>query len=645
MSLQGYLATGYYIDYCGNDQAPITGSGVFTSYLDQCDADGKAYSLAILDAENQRLLNPCVGTGDSFTTTTTTTSIPAEQSLYPSGINFYDWTGYFSGESGFYYDIIAWGDTNGYLSGQFPFEENGYFTSLSANDLYGAGVILAVTKSGTITGFGDNTKGLLNIPNIQDAIDISIGYDHCLVLTTGGTVTGWGNDQWGALNINNQISGIKKARAGVGSSFFLLTGGTITGTNTAILRSISIPSLTNIVDMEHQYGNVIFTHENGYVSGFGFEIFGENSINYLSGIAKTYAGIYNTLIVYNEGQTTGYGTAQAKNYTPDFGSGIDVQLKYHLGTLLNKDQSIYQWVHPYSGDISKIQLPDVINKNVVAISQGKNFTAAIIKRPCDSINQSFTGYQYIWELTGFSNHGDSYATLDVGTRFPPNGTVLQTCNCRTFVLPWVSDTGVTFNTGIHDCNLSNMQTGYFISIYNQLPILNIDYGLDENSLKTGFAGTGITTGDFWNKITNNNHDNVSLLYSNLKMSNISGGFIKLGTGDLFSFPHIDPMYSGGISGISGGMILQFSGFNTGDYKILTYGHGINSGNYTNFKLYKNGYLIDSKSTTSGVNFNSGIFVENLQYVKFNTTIETNDNLLVFVSGYLNGVQFINTNSY
>lgn len=646
--LQQYISTGYYVNDCANGlQVPITGIYVYTGFLDQCESDGKAYYLAQNLANQLRAANPCLS--DSTTTTTTTTStttLPPDSPLSGSGISF-NWINDFNGENGEYYDIVAWGNTQGYLSGN-KYDTNQYFSQISANDVGGYGVVLAVIKgSGLVTGFGSNVYNQLDIPNnLTGVIQVSVGYDHVLILKNNGTVSGWGRDNFGALNINSSLPYVQKCCAGIGGSIFLLNSGIITGTNTiGGGYTISYPNVSGFINVEHYSNHVLCLTSGGLLTGFGINNFGETDTKDLNGVYKMCAGISTSMSVFNDGDVTGYGTNQALYNTPVMNhSGVDIQLRGHIGTILKKDQDIEQWVDPWSGEVNNIIKPSYLQNNIVAISQGTNFTTAIFKRAnnCTINPQVLTGYDFLWKVVS-----SDFDNIHSGDLYAPSGQVIQSCDCYSFFLPLITGSNQTHTElGVTNCTpYAGTRSVDFISI-KPYQILNINYTKTGYAPKTGYAGTGITTGDYWNPFLHTDITNKSLYYENGSLSPVSGGYVSLGTGSGISWSHSDNMYATFISGISGSFNIRFDHFALGEYIPLLYGHGPNSGQNTYFHTYLNGVSIGKSGTTTGVDFNSTTFIEGTQYVKGiangNRMIiqNTGDYYLISITGFINGIQFI-----
>lgn len=646
--LKQYISTGYYINDCDNDlQPPITGIAIYTGFFNQCHADGMAYYLASENASYLRSLSPCIVLPTTTTTTTSTTTVSPQINISASGIS-YNWSDYFGANSDDYYDVVAWGQTNGYISG-VTFGTNRYFSSVVANDMAGDGIVLAIINtSGKVTGFGTNFANQLDIPiALTGVIQVSIGYDHCLALKNDYTVTGWGRDNWGILNFHTGLRNVRKVCAGVGASVFLLDSGIVTGTNTigGGAYNINYPTETGFLNVDHCSSHILLVKANGALTGLGANSFGESDLTNISGAFRINAGISTSAITYNNGYITGYGTNQAKYNTPYISnSGVDFQLKGHIGTVLKNNKDIEQWCAPWnleSGNITS--KPTYIKNNIVAISQGVNFTAAIIKRP-QTFSYDITGYNYLWKVSSLGGN-NNYGGISVGDLYPPSGLFVQLCDGYSFLLPGISGANQAY-TGLDVPNCSSY-AGYHDIVFNGVEvsyrILNVNYGKTGYALKTGFAATGITTYDLWNTYLHTDLLDKPLYYSNGLSSTISGGRISMGSGSGLSFTSNDNMYATTFSGISGYRFgIRYTNFETGNYSGYIYAHGPTSTQNSYVNAYLNGnVIVYSSGTVTGNGFNNSPFTGGLHYIPLSFSINnTNDIFMLQISGFINGIQFI-----
>lgn len=643
--LKRFISTGYYVNDCGNGQPVITGIAVYTGYLNQCDSDGKAYYAAIEVARQLRLLSPCVSPATTTTTTTTTTTAPASQSpLQASGYIGPDWTGYFVGEGHAYYDVVSWGNTEGYLSGH-KFNTDYYFSQISINDSKGEGTLLAVVKtSGVLRGFGSNVFNQLDIPSgLTNVQQVSVGYDHVLALKNDGTVTGWGRDYWNALSFNSGKTNVVKVCAGLGGSVFLLSSGRITGTNLLGGTQISYPTGTGYKNVDYYYDHVLTINKDGIVTGFGSNGFGQSNRKDISGVSYVGAGMSTSMVIRDGGYASGYGTNQAINYTPNVSnSGIKIELKALLGTILKRDQNIEQWVEPYPGNAAYMNRPSYLQNNIVDISQGASCTAAIFKRYTNSGSLPITGYSYLWRVS-FVGGAPSYGGISIGDVYPPSSIIYQPCDNYSFSLPAISYEGQTYTqSNVPNCNNYG---GYHQIIFGAIkisPMMNVNYTKTGVAPKTGWAATGVTFNDYWNPMLYTDTGLKLLYYSDGSLSTISGGVLSSGATSGVNWSHSDSMYASFVSGISGNTFsVKFDHFPAGGYRVFVYGHGPLSGQKSLFDIYLNGALIAKTGTTTGANYNSTSYIEGTQYVsRIFDVANTGSNITILTSGFLNGVQFV-----
>lgn len=97
--------------------------------------------------------------------------------------------------------------------------------SVGGNDSCG----IAILNDYSLTGWGYPNNFLCSeLGQYAPVKQISVGLLHVLALTTSNTVTGWGMNFFGQLNIlNSDFTGVKKISASNNSSFALLGNGTV----------------------------------------------------------------------------------------------------------------------------------------------------------------------------------------------------------------------------------------------------------------------------------------------------------------------------------------------------------------------------------------------------------------------------------
>ncbi len=84
--------------------------------------------------------------------------------------------------------------------------------------------------SGTVIGWGDNSRGESTIPSqLTNVVAIAVGDASCLALSANGTVTGWGYNPYGQVNVPNGLSNVVAIAEGDGHSLALTASGTVVG--------------------------------------------------------------------------------------------------------------------------------------------------------------------------------------------------------------------------------------------------------------------------------------------------------------------------------------------------------------------------------------------------------------------------------
>lgn len=94
---------------------------------------------------------------------------------------------------------------------------------------------IAILNNYTLTGWGDSSNNYLftGLDQYSNIKQLSMGLFHVLALTISNTITGWGQNIFGQLNIiNDGLTGIQKIVSSNNSSFALLGDGTVVSAGT-----------------------------------------------------------------------------------------------------------------------------------------------------------------------------------------------------------------------------------------------------------------------------------------------------------------------------------------------------------------------------------------------------------------------------
>jgi hypothetical protein len=134
--------------------------------------------------------------------------------------------------------------------------------------------------------------------------------------------------------------------------------------------------------------------------------------------------------------------------------------------------------------------------------------------------------------------------------------------------------------------------------------------------KTGFAATGMTSGDFWNTY---NVDDGSLPELEFVDDTISGAGLAVvnvayGVSNSGAF---DPLYASYLFSLNPvNMAVTVTNLNAGVYNFYLYGHGNYNAENSVFQLSAGSRSYGSEATTTGSGWDSAAWQEGLQYVEF-----------------------------
>jgi hypothetical protein len=234
----------------------------------------------------------------------------------------------------------------------------------------GSGYLLAIDKSGKITGWGGGYTESFNVVNhskfnqintIGKVLDVSAGFNHALVLFSGGLISGWGDNSSGQLDFPDQIfnSGVKistKANYNLALGFQspLITGAN--GDSDAVFKVKNIgffdqsSQVTGIhiqysLDRKDWYSYVVdddFEYkESSLLTGASLPT---DDLNYYVRLVEFYDNL-----IQNTGSTSIYNPAQEK---------FD----------LWSDYRVFGWG---TGDPNMAQIPNILNnQRILDISAG-----------------------------------------------------------------------------------------------------------------------------------------------------------------------------------------------------------------------------------------------------------------------------------
>lgn len=232
-----------------------------------------------------------------------------------------------------YINVVDVGTTNpsgffiasGYVTGEFI---DIYINKIHAGYDYS----LYLYNDKTYGGEGSNLSNQLGPQNLSNIKEIQAGTDHSLVLFENGTITGFGDNIYGKIagvpsytdwnqTPVGRLSGIQKISTQNSFSMALFNNGTITGWgnnafgqtsgttgNVSSWSQTPLSNLTGVVDISAGNSFALALFNNGTITGWGSDAFGESSSGlYLTGVSGIAAGAIHSLALLTNGRVTGWG--------------------------------------------------------------------------------------------------------------------------------------------------------------------------------------------------------------------------------------------------------------------------------------------------------------------------------------------------
>jgi hypothetical protein len=183
--------------------------------------------------------------------------------------------------------VTAWGDNStGELN--IPLGLTGV-TALSAD----GGTAVALKSNGTVVAWGDNSNGQTAVPpNLTGVSAIAEGRGFSLALKSDGSVVAWGDSGSPQTTVPSGLSGVTAIAAGQGYSLALESTGTVVGWGTAGSPATTVPgNLTGVTAISAGATHALALLNNGTVVAWGDNSNGETTVpSGLGGITAIAAG-------------------------------------------------------------------------------------------------------------------------------------------------------------------------------------------------------------------------------------------------------------------------------------------------------------------------------------------------------------------
>ena len=195
---------------------------------------------------------------------------------------------------------------------------------------------LALTDSGDIVHWGDNSLNQGAFPSGIDYISIACGWQHSLALLTNGTVAAAGDDAYGQIETPAGLSNVVAIACGYYHSLALKTDGTVvawgTSTNPAVIgtnpnygQPLVPAGLSNVVAIAGGGWHNLVLLSDGTLRGWGRNDFGQASIPAgLSNVVAFGAGAADNVALKADGTVVAWGASGPNASTNNVGWGQNI---------------------------------------------------------------------------------------------------------------------------------------------------------------------------------------------------------------------------------------------------------------------------------------------------------------------------------
>ena len=215
----------------------------------------------------------------------------------------------------------------------------------------GTGFAAAITEDGRVIAWGDNTHGVLNIPEgIVDPVEIAAWEYHVVVLQADGTVVSWGDNTFGQADVPQGLPPAVSIAGLSRGSLALHADGSVSGWGDdywcgAGTTTLDMPDGIDIREISGGNAHWLYRMGNGFVAGNGCNYNGQWNVpgaaqppldfeaNESWSCVLSPAG---TIHVFGWG---GYGIPNA----PTGSDHIDIACGHYFGLALTADGSIRHW--------------------------------------------------------------------------------------------------------------------------------------------------------------------------------------------------------------------------------------------------------------------------------------------------------------
>ena len=212
-------------------------------------------------------------------------------------------------------NIVPWGD-NSLDQGTFPSGID--YLSIACGWQHS----LALLTNDTVAAAGDDSYGQIETPaGLSNVVAIACGYYHSLALKADGTVVAWGtstnpaeigiNPNYGQSLVPSGLSNVVAIAGGGWHSLALLADGTLRGWGQNTYDQTSIPAgLSNVVAVSAGAAHSVALKADGTVVAWGYDYYQEAEVPAgLSNVVSVAAGGWHNLALKSDGTVVAWGAS------------------------------------------------------------------------------------------------------------------------------------------------------------------------------------------------------------------------------------------------------------------------------------------------------------------------------------------------